>query len=188
MNGEQICRRILSWDSQGCTKRFGAYACSVDAQTFVLPTVGNLVPTLRHSLSSQKTLSKLYPSGTHWLLPLWLLFQWNLHLSGWLPQTFCVQFPSHVESREWQVGGGGVKVLSPWRPKLPEISFQTGKFSRNQRTGIDVQPLAALVKWPSGGESRTTAVLAKKTPGSQTSCPWASEKSRRSQAESRKLV
>lgn len=187
MNGEQICRRILSWNPQGYTKRFGAYACSVDAQTFVLPTVENLVPTLMHSLSSQKMLSKLYSSCAHWLLPLWLLLQWNLHLSGWLPQTLCGQFPNHVESREWQVGGG-VKVLSPWRPKLPEISFQTGKFSRNQRTGIDVHPLAALVKWPSGEESRTTAALAKKTPGSQTSCPWASEKSRRSQDKSRKLV
>ena len=162
----------------------------MDAQTFVLPIVENLVPTLRHSLSGQKMLSKLYSSCSPLAASLMIAAPVK-PTPFWLTPTNIVDnFPTTWSLGNDMRGGGGgvVKVLSPWRPKLSEISSKTAKFSRNYRTGIDVHPLAALVKWPSGGESRTTAALAKKTPGSQTSCPWASEKSRSSQDESRKLV
>ena len=90
------------------------------------------------------------PPGSHWLLPFWLLLHSHLQLSGWLPQTLSGQFPNHVEAGEWQVKKKKVvKVLSPWRPKRPEISFKTAKFSRNWRTGIGEYRLAALAKWPS---------------------------------------
>lgn len=112
-------------------KKFDAYACSTNAKTFVLPIAENLVPTLRHCLGGQKMFCKLYS--------FWVPIATSLLIAVSLPSTSFPLTPTNIPWATSQPRGvrrmtggkkkaaGGSKLLSPWRPKRPEISFTAAK-------------------------------------------------------------